>query len=253
MIAIAPETVVAVFAIFCRIGGCLMIAPGFASTQVPVRVRLFVAVAAALALSPALVPVVRAGLDGTIGSLLVLIFSELAIGLLIGFLARIFFLALQTIGVAITQAIGLGAIPGTAIGDQEQVPALTTLLMVAATTLMFVTGLHGELMRGLFDSYATIPPGTVFAPRLALVDVTDQTTAAFLLAIRIGAPFIVYSVVVNVAIGIVNKLTPQIPVYFISVPFVMAGGLLLLLFTVKQLLELFDSAFAGGLASGWVN
>jgi hypothetical protein len=33
----------------------------------------------------------------------------------------------------------------------------------------------------------------------------------------------------------------------------MAGGLLLLLFTVKQLLELFDAAFSGGLASGWAN
>ena len=98
-----------------------------------------------------------------------------------------------------------------------------------------------------------IPPGTPFAARLALVDVTDQTTDAFLLAIRIGAPFLVYSIVVNVAVGIINKLTPQIPVYFISIPFVLAGGLLLLLVTVKPLLELFEGAFAAWLASGWSN
>lgn len=254
MIGIGPDTVVAVFAIFCRIGGCLMVAPGFASNQVPVRIRLFIAIASALALSPALVPSVLPRLDGSLAGLLSLIFSELAIGFLIGFLARLFYLALQTIGVAVTQAIGLGGIPGTAIGDDEQVPALTTLLMVAATTLLFVTGLHGELMRGLFDSYATIPPGTPFAARLALVDVTDQVTDAFLLAIRIGAPFLVYSVVLNVAVGIINKLTPQIPVYFISIPFVLAGGLFLLLLTIKQILELFDVAFAGWIAGGgWFN
>lgn len=253
MIGSLPDTAIAVFAIFCRVGGCLMVAPGFSANQIPVRVRLYIAVAVALALSPALVPALKAKVDGSIPSLVMLIFSELATGFLIGFLARLFYLALQTIGVAITQAIGLGGIPGTVMDDGEQMPALTTLLMVTATTLMFVTGLHGELIRGLFDSYATIAPGAAFAPRLALVDVTDQVTAAFLVALRVGAPFIVYSIVFNVAIGIINKLTPQIPVYFISVPFVMAGGLFLLLLTAKQFFELFETAFSGWLTGGWTN
>ena len=253
MIDIGPETVISVFAIFCRVGACLMIAPGFSAMQIPVRVRLYIALAASLALSPALLPLLRGNIDGSLASLLSLIFSELATGLLIGFVARVFFIALQAIGVAITQAIGLGAIPGTTADDHEQMPALTTLLMQAATTMMFVTGLHGELMRGLFDSYSTIPPGRGLVPRLALVDVTDQTTSAFVIALRIGAPFIIYSVVVNFAIGIINKLTPQVPVYFIAIPFVMAGGLFLLLLTVKEFLDLFETAFATWLAEGWAN
>ena len=46
-----------------------------------------------------------------------------------------------------------------------------------------------------------------------------------MVVIRLGSPFIAYAILVNLAIGFVNKLTPQIPVYFISLPFVIAGGL----------------------------
>ena len=53
----------------------------------------------------------------------------------------------------------------------------------------------------------------------------DDLAAAFVVSLRVASPFIVFAVIVNVAIGLVNRLTPQIPVYFISGPFVIAGGL----------------------------
>jgi len=71
---------------------------------------------------------------------------------------------------------------------------------------------------GLVDSYTTIPPGPTFGARVALVDIADQAERAFLVALRIGSPFIVYSIIVNFALGVANKLTPQIPVFFIGVP-----------------------------------
>jgi flagellar biosynthetic protein FliR len=50
--AIGPEIVLATFLLFCRIGACLMVMPGFSSPRVPMRVRLFVAIAVTLALAP---------------------------------------------------------------------------------------------------------------------------------------------------------------------------------------------------------
>jgi flagellar biosynthetic protein FliR len=248
---IAPETILAVFAVFCRVGGCLLIAPGFSSTQIPMRIRLYVALAVSLALSPLLIDTVRPLVgDGSATALVSLLFTELATGLFIGFIARLFFMALQTITVAMTQAIGLSPIPGTVGDDHEQVPALTTLFMLTATTLMFVSGLHIELLRGLLDSYSSLPPGHGFAARLALVDIADQITAAFLVALRIGSPFIIFSIIVNFAIGVTNKLMPQLPVFFIATPFVLVGGLFLLLMTAPDFIEHFEAAFAAWLLEG---
>lgn len=251
MSALSPATILAVFAIFCRVGGCLLIAPGFSASQVPPRIRLFVAFAACLALTPLLLDLVRAKVgDGSAFPLLGLIFAETATGVLLGFLVRLFFMALQLISVAITQAIGLGAIPGTVLEDGDQSPALATLYMVGATAILFAAGLHGELLRGLVDSYRTIPPGEGFNVRLALVNIADQTAATFVVALRIGSPFIAYSIVVNFAIGVTNKLTPQIPVYFIATPFVLLGGLFLLLLTVHDFFAYFQNALLSWLRLG---
>ena len=228
-----------------------MIAPGFSSQHIPVRVRLYVALAASLAMTPLLIDSVRPVVgDGSGPSLLGIVFSESATGLLIGFVARVFFMALQFIAVAMTQAIGMSAMPGTVVEDNEQMPALATLYTTTAVTLMFVAGLHTELLRGLIDSYGAIPPGGVFASRIALIDIADQTSAAFVTALRIGSPFIVYSIVVNFAIGVTNKLTPQIPIYFIAMPFVLMGGLFLLALTVRDFFGAFQEAFLSWLING---
>ena len=50
--ALAPRAAIGAFVLFCRIGGCLMLAPGFSNTQIPTQVRLFVALAITLTLTP---------------------------------------------------------------------------------------------------------------------------------------------------------------------------------------------------------
>ena len=248
MIGIEPDTIVSTFAIFCRVGACLMIAPGFSNSQVPARIRLYLAIAVSLALAPMLMSEVKPLLaDAAVPSLLGILFGELARGLLIGLIARLLFMALQVIAVGITQLIGLSAMPGANLPD-EQTPALANLFSIAAATLMFVAGLHVQLIRGLVDSYTSLPPGTGFAVHPALADIADKGGTALIAALRIGAPFIAYSVLVNFAIGVTNKLVPQIPVFFIATPFVMMGGLFLLLFSVHDILSYFVAIFDGWLA-----
>ena len=54
MTNIGPLTVLATFVLFCRIGTCLMLMPGFSSSRVPARIRLFLAIAITLVLAPLL-------------------------------------------------------------------------------------------------------------------------------------------------------------------------------------------------------
>lgn len=251
MTAFAPDLILAVFLIFCRVGGCLLIVPGFSSSTVPPQVRLFIAFSIALALTPLLLAPVRAAMpDQQPYTLLRLIASESLTGFLIGFLGRLFFMALQTMATALAMAISLGGMPGVSVGDHEPLPTLVTLISVAATALIFVADLHWELLRGLVASYTRLPPGQSFDFSFGLTLIVDQLTAAFLLALRISSPFIVYSIIVNLAVGLVNKLTPQIPAFFIFMPFVAAGGLLMVYFLMSEFLTLFMSGFSSWLLQG---
>ena len=233
----------AAFIAFCRVGGCFMLMPGLASVRVPVQIRLFVAVAATFALLihmwDAILPFVRQRPD----ELFLMIVSETLIGALIGLMARLYMLALQFMGSAIAMSIGYGGQMGPGIEESEPQAALAGILSFSALLLLFVLDFHHEIVKALVGSYRLVPVDALFDPRTALVDVTDTLSESFFVVLRLGSPFIAYALLVNIAVGFVNKLTPQIPVYFISLPFVIAGGLILIYFGAPVLLSLFADGF----------
>ena len=244
MTSIGPESVLGVFVLFCRIGATMLLMPGISSAQIPAQVRLFLAVAVSLALAPLLLePVRRVVADAEPSELFWLIAGELLVGVLIGLLARIFFIALQALASALATAIGYSGIPGTQIEDTEPVPALASLITVSAVVLMFQTELHWEVLRGIAASYSVLPPATAFQTRFGLIQIADQLSETFLVALRISSPFLVYAVIVNFAVGITNKLIPQISVYFISLPIVLAGGLIVVYLNIDEFLRLFIDEF----------
>ena len=109
--------------------------------------------------------------------------------------------------------------------------------------LLFALNFHHEVIRALIASYNVAPVNVFFSAHASLVDVTDTLSESFLLVLRLGSPFVAYAILINLAIGFVNKLTPQIPIYFISLPFVIAGGLILFYFAIPTLLSLFGDGF----------
>jgi flagellar biosynthetic protein FliR len=240
VISSLADSVLVTFIVFCRIGACLMLVPGYSSVNVPAQVRLFIALVTTFALAPILIGVLRPLTDNAAPlTLALLICSELLVGSVIGLGGRVFFLALQTMATMMASAIGLSNIPGTPIADTDPAPALVPLIMVSVTTLFFMTDQHWQVLRGLMNSYDVWQPGSRIGGSMALDQLVARLSQAFVLTLRITSPFIVYSVIVNLAIGLLNKLTPAIPVYFISTPFVLFGGFLLLYLTSDELLTQF--------------
>jgi flagellar biosynthetic protein FliR len=249
--ALAPRASLGAFLLFCRIGGCLMLAPGFSSSQIPAQIRLFVAFAATLALTPLLIekiPEAALGADPILT--LKLIAVELLVGGMIGFLARIFFFALETLATGAAQMLGFFNPFGVQIEPGETLAPLATLISLAALTLLFVADLHWEILRGLAASYEVIPVGADFNARFALREVADALGESFRLALRIASPYVIYALIVNLALALVNRLTPQIQIVFVAAPFVAAGGLALLYVTLKPAIEAFLIGFAAWLSTG---
>lgn len=251
MMPIGPDTVLAVFLLFCRIGGCIMLMPGFSSARIPMQVRLFLAVSVTLALAPLLLNALAPALpDLSAVRMLGLIASETMVGALIGIMGRLFFAALQFMASAGAMYVGYGGLPGPGIEDTEPVPALTVLVTLTATLLLFITEQHWEVLRALVASYTALPFAEPLAPEFTVAKLVDVASKAFLLALQITAPFLVYSLIVNLMVGVASKLAPQIPAYFISLPFMVAGGIFVLYFTLPELMKLFTAGFRAWLATG---
>ena len=244
-----PNILIAVFLIQCRFGACLMIMPGFGSARVSPQIRLFISLAISIALAPILLPSTLSAVrsDMQLDQLVLLIGAELLVGTVIGFIGRAFLAGLQMMGTFAAMSMNLSGMEGGAIEGQEPAPALVHLMTITAVALIFMMGLHWQLVSGLMSSYSVIPPAPTFDAQGSLMQVTDVVREAFLVALQVSSPFVIYAVVVNLALGLANKFTPQIPVYFIAMPFVIAGGLFLTMFVFSEMMGVFMNAFSEAL------
>ena len=243
MNTLSQGVIIAAFLAFCRIGACFMLMPGLSSARVPLQVRLFVSIAATGGLLAFLWDRIYPFVDPHPQILAPMIVSELLVGGLIGAMTRLYMEALRFMGSAIAMLIGYGGSGGPAIEEPEPQAALAAIISFSALLLLFVFDFDHEIIRALVSSYTVAPVNAFFNPQAALVDVTDTVSDTFFLVIRLGSPFVAYAILVNLTIGFVNKLTPQIPVYFISLPFVIAGGMIMFYFAVGTLLSLFADSF----------
>ncbi len=240
-----------VFLIFCRIGSGIMLAPGFASARIPVKVRLLSAAGCVLAVSPVAAPPVVAVVESlSDADRLLLIGEELAAGITLGLMARLFFFALQAAANIIASAIGLAGIPGVALEEHETGSPLAALASAAATVIVFSAGLHIEFIRAVLDSYRVIGPGSMLDPSAMLNGIVEALTETTLLMLRLASPFIAYGVVLNVALGLANRFVPQISVYHATTGTVILGGLALYYFLLSDWIVLFANYYQNWLERG---
>jgi flagellar biosynthetic protein FliR len=242
------ELILTLLLLFCRIGACLMIVPAIGGTQIPAQVRLFATVGATLALAPMLIGQITIGDLSPIG-MSRLIVCELLAGGIIGVLARLFFSALETLAFAAASLLSLANPFGVEVDQFQPTPPIATLITLGATTVIFVSNFHWQIIIALVDSYRAIPFGSAFDARRSLAEIGDVLGQSFLVAIRVASPFFLYSLIVNFAMALINRVTPQIAIFFIAPPFIVAGGVTLLYFTIRGQIAEFMAAFSSWLSS----
>jgi flagellar biosynthetic protein FliR len=249
--ALGPHIILGTFILFCRIGACLMLMPGFSSPQIPVQVRLFLALAVTLSLAPMLIDrvPVRALSEEPLLALRYIV-TELLVGASIGILGRLFLLALETMATSAALSIGLSNPFGVATEESEIVPPLVTFITLSATALIFIMDLHWEVFRGIAASYEAIPVKEDFDIHFSIISLSKILADTFKLALRVSAPFLFYTIIIQLTISIINRLTPHVSIYFISTPFVICGGLFLFYFIIKSYLDQFFLGFSSWLALG---
>lgn len=217
---------------FLRVAALVALLPGFGERTVPARIKLVIALAFTLIVAPSVPSLdVEPNLDA-LGRLVV---TETLAGFLLGIGIRLFVLALQTAGSIAAQSTSLSQILGGAVADP--LPAMGYILIIGGLALAVMAGLHIKAATLVILSYEMLPMGQLPTGSLVSSWGVAQISNAFALAFTLAAPFVILSVIYNLALGAINKAMPQLMVAFVGAPVITAGGLLVLMLAAPIMLE----------------
>jgi len=209
--------------IFARIGALIMLLPGIGDTSVPPRMRLSFAFLMALML----MPVIARGLPvpSTVSGVGTAVIKEVLIGLLIGGILRMFMSSLAAAGEIISIQTTLSFAQTAAPGQASPSTTLGTFLGLIGVTLIMATDLHHMFLAAIVRSYALFP----FSANVPVGDAAQlaiQTVAgSFKLGLQLAAPVVVFSLIFNIAAGLVGRVMPQFQVFFVATPLMVLFGL----------------------------
>lgn len=227
------------FIVFLRIGAAMAVLPAFGENSVPQRVRIILAFGFTLIVTPAVY--VETQIISDTGTLLgKYLITETLSGLTIGIGLRLFIFALQMAGSIAAQSTSLSQLFGGAGIDPQ--PAIGHLMVVGGLAVAVSIGLHVHVAEFFIFSYSVFQPGEFISAELLSMWGVARVTYAFGLAFTLAAPFVIASLIYNIALGVINRAMPQLMVAFVGAPAITAGGLVLLFVTMPILLLIWQTA-----------
>ena len=241
-ISLLPVLAAAFMLAFARIGAMVMLLPTLGESNIPVRIKL----AIALLLTLIILPLHRADYHidmGSMASLLTLMMYEIFIGILLGATARVTLSALQVAGSVIAQQMGLGFVTSVDPTQGQQGVLIGNFLTLLGIAMLFATDSHHLLIAALSDSYKVFSPGEIMPSGDVAALATQAFAAAFKIGLQLSAPFLVFGLVFNIGLGVLARLMPQMQVYFVGVPLSIFAGFLILALVLTAMMGTFLDYF----------
>jgi flagellar biosynthetic protein FliR len=227
-----------------RPGMLIAVAPGIGGAFLPTPAKIGLTVFVALGLLPAVsIPSVGAGT-----TLTALIARELAIGLALSLALRALVSGVEFAGFLSGYQIGFSY--GATIDPQSGVSntMLATFYAMLATMALLAVNGHHMLLRALAESYRGLPIGTGGIDQSLLVAVRDLLGLVFVVGARLAAPIVIVLLVVEVAVGLVSRVSPILNFMVIGYPIRLVVGLIVLALLVPTIPAVVTSLLEGTLA-----
>lgn len=222
---------------FLRVLAVFTAAPIFSARSFPVRARIGLAMLIAIAAQPSLQgqPIISITGPDAFGAVL----QQVGIGLSIGFTVRLVFSALELAGEVIGFQMGLNFAAFFDPSLNSQSSAVARFYGQLAALLFVVMNGHLWVLMVVIASFEKFPVDQNFLQALSVMKIQDLGTDLFASGLWIALPMVGMLMFVNMALGIVSRVAPQMNIYAVGFPVTLTVGLI----GIAATLPLLDQPF----------
>ncbi|SCY13701.1 flagellar biosynthetic protein FliR [Alkaliphilus peptidifermentans] len=226
-----------------RVSGIFVAAPIFARGNIPMLLKIGLSATISFILLPILMDHYTIEIDGIL-SLSVYTITEFMIGLIIGFIAFVFFSVLYLAGTIIDTQMGFGMVNVFDPQTNTQIPVMGNFYNNLLSLLFIIVNGHHLLIRALVHSYNILPVGVTFNVNIYAIDLaTAIMSEVFMLAFKFSAPVLLTIFLGNVVLGILARTMPQMNVFIVGLPLKIVIGMLTVIITLQYFIPFSDRLF----------
>lgn len=218
-----PSVVLSLILTIMRVSIVMFMLPVFNTNNIPMQVKAAATIVFSLGVWPHL------ALSGSLMpehpfDLALMALGEVFIGLVLGMAVNFLFMGIQSGGELLGFQMGFTMInfADPLTGNQTGATAFF-LWMVALLTFLALDG-HLYMIKGFAASFSIVPPGTLFIGENLLWEILSLSAQVFVLALKIAAPVMVALFMVEVALGLVARTSPQVHIMEFGFPIKIGVG-----------------------------
>jgi flagellar biosynthesis protein FliR len=236
-----PRFLKAVVLVCIRISGLFVVAPVFSSQALPAKAKAVFLLVLTAVLAPVAARLpgsdVELGLRNVLGELGV----ATLFGLSLAMLNELASLAGQLLGMQFSFSLVNLLDPNSEV----QTTLLEQMIGLLETTVLLAAGLHRTILAALLHTFTVIPLGAGLAPRSIGLPLVNTMSGVFLAALQLAAPVISATLLIEVGIALMSRVSPQLPVLALTVPAKTVLGYVVLLGSLALWPAFFEARFDG--------
>jgi flagellar biosynthetic protein FliR len=230
--------------IFCRITSFFVVVPILSSRNVPMMFKVGLSVFISLIIFATMGMEKPIPIDGVY---VLLVIREMLIGVLLGFLAYLFFTVVQTAGSFMDMQIGFSMASVIDPLSGTSTPMLGNLKYMIAVLLFLSFDGHHYLIRAIIDSYNWVPIDNELFSRIYDGKISDflfqSLSKMFYLSFQLAAPIVAALFLTDLGLGLLTRVAPQFNIFVIGAPLKMILGFFLLVIIFPELISQFQQLF----------
>lgn len=218
-----PDGLINWLMVFIRVSAMFSVFPLLSSQNFPRQLRVALSILMAYLVAPMVTQGAPNGQE--FWTLVGLMAAEAGIGLLLGFVSRMIFFAVEMAGRIISTEMGLtlSSDINPFTGSNLEAPAM--MLYYLAGVIFFSLDLHHWLLVGIQRSYTYLPIGGWHPGAALMADIIGRTTQIFVVSVQIAAPIIALSFLLSLIFSILSRAVPQMNVFMESFAVRILAGL----------------------------
>jgi flagellar biosynthetic protein FliR len=200
-----------------RVAGFIGAIPVISSAQTPGRIKTAMVIAISLALFPVMAEAVPKVSFAPLPFMLLMI-SELLLGLLLGLVARLIFTAVEFGATVIGYQMGFAAAEIFDPQSERQVALISQFQNVFAILIFLAINGHHLFLQTAVRSYELLPPGQLDFSGQAIPFLMELTSHMFAIGVQFSAPVLAVLLLSGLILGVLARVFPQLNVFLLSFP-----------------------------------